>query len=288
VVRRLRRADGAVDGEVRTDSLAGACAAPVLVAGTLVVAMGEGVLFGIDPDTMNVRFRAATEARLVGSLLADGDRVLAITELGEVIALELPAGQLRRVAKLDITPRTGLVRGRDYLAIGTAEGELVALSAADGSVAFRTPKSRHPASGVVALATRFILAADDGTIRAYDATNGDAEWSHQVGAALAAAPLAQDGLLLIAAGDHAVVLDGESGAVRCDAAARDWLAAPPALAGGRLYVCDRSGALDVFDLTSATRIYRHSLGSPARAQPIVLAEGVLIVTETGTVSIVGS
>lgn len=288
VVYRLLRTDGSRDGEYRSKSLAGVCVPPILAGDTLVLAFGEGAIVGLDPERLTERWSSALDSRPIGAPLVEGAAIVCATENGTIVAIDGASGSLRPIASVETTLRAGPVRIGESLAVAGVNGEVIAVSARDGSITFRIGAGAAPPIGLVAVGTTFVVVRDDGSIEAIAAADGTSAWRIEAGASAAAAPALNDGLLVLAVGATARVLDAASGASRGEVSASDWISATPVLSGGRIYVCDRTGALDVFDLATKNRVFRHPLGAPSLAPPIVLPEGVLVVTGAGRVSLIGS
>lgn len=288
VVYRLKRSDGARDGEYRSKSLSGVNTPPILTANTLVLAFGEGVVAGVDPERLVERWNSTLDSRVVGDPLVEGDRILAATERGTLVTIDVKSGDVRALGNAEAELRAGPARIGNSLAVAAKSGELIVFAERDGAILFRTPRSATPLIGVLAVTDLFVAADDAGRLFAYDATDGALRWSLETGSAAAAAPALKDGLLVIAAGQVVRVLDAATGESRGEVSTRDWISATPVLAGGRIYVCDRAGSLDAFDLSTRARLFRHALGSTAVAPPIVLPEGILVVTVGGMVSLIGS
>lgn len=288
VVYRLLRSDGARDGEYRSKSLAGISVPPIVAGGVVVLAFGEGFVVGLDVERFEERWSATLDSRLVGAPIVDGTILSCATERGAIVTIDAATGDVRTIGSVETMIRVGPARIGDSLAVAAVNGETIAVSSRDGAIVFRTPAGAAPPTGIVAVGNAFVVVRDDGVIEAHSASSGESIWRIESGAASAAAPALHDGLLVLAVGANARVLDAASGASRGDVAVSDWISATPALSGGRLYICDRKGSLDVFDLTTKNRVFRHPLGAPSLAPPIVLPEGVLVVTGAGQVSLVGS
>ncbi len=288
VLYRLNRNDGTRAGEVHSKSLSGVCAPPMVFGKNVLVPFGEGAVSSIDSETLHENWTSPLDSRIVGLPIQDGNRMLCATEKGGIFAVDPTNGDVRSVAAIDVPLRSGPVVIGNSLAVGSTTGEVIAIDLRDGQSVFRTPKKAQPITGLAAAGSRFVAADDAGVLTTFDSASGDAGWHLDTGAAAAAPPTVSDGLLVFASGKKAIVLDATSGAQRFAAEAKDWISGTPTIAGGRLYIVDRSGALDVFDVNSKLRLFRHTLGAPALAQPLVLPEGVLVVTSSGEVSIVGS
>ena len=68
----------------------------------------------------------------------------------------------------------------------------------------------------------------------------------------------------------------------------EWISAPPALSGGRVYVGDRSGRLHTFDVQTGAPLFRHRFSGKIAAAPLLLPEGVLVVTDKGEIALLGT
>lgn len=288
VLYRLDRRTGGRAGEFRTDSLFGVCAPPLLVGDAVLVPLGEGKVVSIGAETLKQNFVANVGSKIVGAPVLRNGKLMCATERGALAEVDVTSGDVRTIAALEVQLTCGPVFAGDLAAVGDLAGELIILDVRDGSIAARTPKSTQPIVGIASHGSRFVIANDAGVISCHEAADGASAWSFEAGAASGTAPLVKDGLVLFAAGKHVLVIDATTGDRRFDAEAPDWVASTPTISAGRVYACDRSGGLNVFDATTAAKLFRHPLTASTSAVPQVLPEGILIATSDGTITIVGS
>lgn len=288
-LRRVDLAGGASTGTYKTGSGSGIAAPPLVTAHHVVIATGEGELIGLDADSLDRRWTAPLHAELAGPPIAPGggDAALAATSDGGLFEIDCGSGTVHEIAKLGTQLRCGPARIGDTLAVGTVDGEVIAIDRKDGHEVFRTAKGPQPIVGVCAAEPLFVAVSDGGELRGL-AGDGSAKWTRSTEAATAAPPAVENGLVLIAAGKKVLVLDAATGDVRFEIEAADWIAATPALAGGRLYAIDRSSVLQAFDFNTRALLYRHQLGAASVAPPLLLPEGVLVVTVDGGVQLFGA
>ena len=273
--------------ETRTESLHGISFPPIVIDDLVVFTVGEGDVFGVDRATMRPRWSRAIGAAPVGSPTLAGDRVMLVARDGRIIEVNTRDGEPRVIATLDGTPSTGPVVIGSTVAVGTTDGRVVAFTRPDGSRVFSTPQRSQPVSGLTA-DRRFIAADDSGRVFALDASSGAEVWSVESGASLAAPPRADDGLVVVSVGRSTLVLDTDDGAERMRVDARDWVASTPVLSGGRLYVGDRTGTLRVFDFQTQELLFEHRVDSALRASPLILRQGVVLISESGRITLIGT
>ncbi len=268
-----------------TGSLSGIAAPPLEHGALLLLALGEGEVRAVERATLALRWHRPHEGALAGPPLLAGARLLVATVDGRILEIDAATGEERLVAGVTGPLRSGPALLGSAVAAGATNGSIIAVSQDDGRLLFATPERPHPIVGL-AVAAGLIVAADDGgTLLALDPGDGGVRWQRETGQAAAAPPAACGEQIVFAAGRTAFVLDGKSGAVSLAAEVGAWIAGTPALAGGRLYVCDHAGLLSVFDLGDGELLYRHQLDGRVRAAPLVLEQGLLLITERGTVTL---
>ncbi len=279
--------DGRKRVEQPTGSLAGIAAPPVAVAGNVVLSLGEGELRAYAMNGLNERWRCPVGQALVGPPVVDGGDIFVATSGGDVVRVNASSGTKSNVARVSTSVRSGPIVWNDLVAVGKSDGSVVAIDRASGAVRFQTKARAQPVIGMAASRLGVLFADDGGSLVALD-TAGEERWWFAAGEPAAAPPIAFDGLVVFAAGKTAYVIDERDGTVRMRAEVDSWIGAAPALAGGRLYIGDRQGRLTVFDVTTGDLLFQHVLGGELRASPIILPEGVLIVSDDGIVAMIGA
>lgn len=285
---RIDGKSGTITATRKTGSLAGA-AEPLLMLGSdVVVPLGEGVLAAFHADSLEPRWKADLDSPFAGAPMVDGDRILVALTDGRIVEVRGSDGNARTIASLGQTLRAGPAAFKDVVAVGTTGGQVIAVRKADGSEIYATPKSPTPVVGLVGVEARFLAVHDDGSIHALDAVTGAPGLEQKALGSVAARPVAQDGYLLLAIGSKLIVLDASSGEQRLSADCGEWISAPPALSGGRIYVGDRSGRMHTFDVQTGAPLFRHKFAGKIAAAPLLLPEGVLVVTDKGELALLGT
>ncbi|MFH0945246.1 MAG: PQQ-binding-like beta-propeller repeat protein, partial [Planctomycetota bacterium] len=288
VLYRLDLRSGAILDRQSTGSLSGISAPPLLMDDVIVVALGEGELQAVDAESLLPRWSRPLRAALAGAPVAFGKRVVAATCTGQIFEIDAASGAERMLVDLEKTIRCGPVILGKTIAVGLTNGSVVAVSSADGNTRFVTEARPQPTVGLT-YAGDLLLAADDGgTLRAFNASSGSLVWKRETGHSTSAPPVAHNGLVVFATGKEAFILDAADGKIRARVGATAWVAGTPALAGGRLYVGDLAGVLSVFDVTSGSLLFRHRMEGVLRASPLILPEGVLIISDVGVVTLIGA
>ncbi|MBI4878990.1 MAG: PQQ-binding-like beta-propeller repeat protein, partial [Planctomycetes bacterium] len=285
VLYRLDLQSGARLDAHATGSLSGIAAPPLAHAGLVLLALGEGEVRAVERDTLAVRWCRPHGATLAGPPVLAGGRLLVATVDGRIFDMDAATGEERLVAGVAGPLRFAPAILGKTVAAGATNGSVIAVCQDDGRPLFATPERAHPIIGLAAAAGLIVAADDGGTLLGLDPGSGGVLWERETGQAAAAPPAACGELIVFAAGRTAFVLDARSGAVRLAAEVGAWIAGTPALAGGRLYVGDHAGTLSVFDLADGALLYRHQMGSRIRATPLVLQEGVLLISERGAVAL---
>ncbi len=287
VLYRLDRKTGTRTGQVQLDSIGGAATAPIVVGDMVVLLLAEGAVAGVSRQPFAKRFAVPLGALPAGgAVVIDGSLWVATVD-GKLHQLDVRTGQDRVVATLDGVPSCAPAIIGSIIAVGDTQGRVTGFAREDGAPKFQTKVHGQPVIGVVATDGLFIAADDGGRVFAIDAS-GAARWEQRVDSAVAAPPTAGDGLVVVAAGKTAYVFDAHDGEQRVAATAPDWITAPPVLTGGRLYAADHAGGLNAFDGSSGQPQFRHHLKGLMKTAPLVLPEGVLLVTDQGQVTLVGA
>ncbi len=285
---RIDGKTGTITASCKTGSLAGA-AEPLLLQGSdVIVPLGEGVLAAYHAETLEPHWKATLDSPFAGAPLLDGDRILVALTDGRIVEVRSSDGNTRTIASLGQTLRAGPATYKDVIAVGTTGGQVIAVKKTDGSEVYATPKSPTPVVGLVGVEARFLAVNDDGSIRALDAVTGAPGLEQKGLGSVAARPVAQEGYLLLAIGSKLIVIDATSGEQRLSADCGEWISAPPALSGGRVYVGDRSGRLHTFDVQTGAPLFRHRFSGKIAAAPLLLPEGVLVVTDKGEIALLGT
>lgn len=285
---RLDVRSGAEVDRHATGSLSGIATPPLVVGDRIILTLGEGQIRAVDSQSLQLRWNVDLSASLAGPPQVDQGMLYTATTTGQIHEISVSTGRERLITELAGTVRAGPVIKDRSLAVGLTSGAVIAISRDDGALLFQTAEDTQPVVGITVADRAFVVATDGGELRALDMTDGHPLWNLKTGLSTSAPPVAADGLLIFSAGKMTFVLDADTGELRTEAQATDWVAGSPALAGGRLYIGDRDGVLSVFDVNTGALLFRHRLEGVIRASPLVLPEGVLVISDVGVVTLIGA
>ena len=211
------------------------------------------------------------------ALAASGPRLLFADRWGLAGALSLETGQPLWSLRLRGRGSCRLAALDDLVLVHGGDGVLHALDAGTGHERWRLRTGLRPHSDPV-LRNGKLLVAAAGRLLAVDPSTGRRLASHPV-----------EGIRLLAAGPRAVFVAG-GGSVRAfDGDLRPlwtrWLgtalAAPPVLAGGRLWCAGTNGFLYAFDPRQGEPRGSVDLGGRPTGPPVAAAAGVVVATGEG-------
>jgi eukaryotic-like serine/threonine-protein kinase len=130
------------------------------------------------------------------------------------------------------------------------------------------------------------VASLDHTLYAVDPVSQRMVWQRDLeGSAPGSATISSDGSTLYVGsfGSKVFALDAASGAIQWTAAARDWVWGSPAQSGDTVFAADLSGRVYSLDSANGDNAWPSLLPDGAIiASPVVLADGVLVATESGS------
>lgn len=228
------------------------------IGGTLYFAGWEGEIYAVDANTGRLTWTTLDRLDMTGSIVAglasDGERLFAATTEGRVYAFNLEDGAIAAGWDEDglILPKaiwaTPIVRG-DTLIVATMNGEVHAVSTADGSATWPEP---------------------------FKASTG----------AIPEIALLDDSLLFVPTVGKAVyLLDPETGkeahpSIRTD----DWVWTRPALDGETVYFGDFAGTLLAIDITTGEEEWHASTGHKIKAAPAIVGDVVVVADRGSAVS----
>lgn len=124
--------------------------------------------------------KGAKVLRLGLGLAVDGDRVFAAGDKGEVIAYNLNNGHEAWRSKLKKTPFSGgPAAGNGLVVVGTSEGEVVALSSADGKPRWRVRLNGEILAPAAISDRAVAVRTVDGKLRALSPADGHELWTQE-------------------------------------------------------------------------------------------------------------
>ncbi|MFW3615005.1 outer membrane protein assembly factor BamB [Billgrantia antri] len=108
----------------------------------------------------------------------DGGVIYAADERGRVMAVEAQSGERRWQIDLEVGVSSGLTAVAGQVYLGTRNGEVLALSQADGDVSWRTRVSSEVLAPPQPNQQLLIVQSVDGTVTALDRLSGRERWVH--------------------------------------------------------------------------------------------------------------
>lgn len=160
------------------------------------------------------------------------------------------------------------------IVIGSGDGNVYALSVADGARAWTFPTGERVWAAPLILSDTVYIASLDHTLYALDLQTGAERWRFEAGGALVSAPAAQDDTLYIGAFDNAIyALDAQTGQERWRFSGQNWFWGTPVISGTVLYAADVSGNVYAVDTTTQQAIWQVNVGEPVRLGPALSADG---------------
>ncbi|MBS0193106.1 MAG: outer membrane protein assembly factor BamB [Proteobacteria bacterium] len=273
---------------------------PGVGGGTVVTGSINGDVLAYDAGTGAERWHANVTSEIVSTPLVAGDVVVVRSGDGKVAAFNLADGQRRwgyerQVPSLSLRGNSSPVLGGNGLVyVGFADGDLVALRAADGSKVWEQtvaqPEGRSDIDrmadidgSVVAEAGGVFAASYKGKVAAFAAETGAPQWTH---ALISYGGLVRGGNSLYVSDSSGTVwgLDGSTGAGlwKQEALAWRWLSTP-AVQDGYVVVGDLQGYLHWLKPDTGAIVARARIGGnkdAIRGTPQVSADGVLVAETT--------
>ncbi|WP_028357983.1 outer membrane protein assembly factor BamB [Brackiella oedipodis] len=104
--------------------------------------------------------------------------IYAATPSGDVTKLDLSSGKIIWHTKLEQTLAAGVGTDGNIATVTTRDGQLIALNAADGKELWHTKVSTITSTPPVVGQGKVVVRADDYRVQAFDAQNGELQWSY--------------------------------------------------------------------------------------------------------------
>ncbi|MEM8930380.1 MAG: PQQ-binding-like beta-propeller repeat protein [Acidobacteriota bacterium] len=228
----------------------------------------DGVLRIVDLATGRVRAEQRLDGRLRGRPASVDGHVIATSDDGSVHALDATTGALLWSRSIDASvPAIGVDTAGLVVTIDTS-GRAIGLAATDGARRWRGPVGSARAAAT-SVGQRILIVTTDGVVHGLD-TAGEIVWRAEIGAETA--PVAADGMVAAVCKGCLVALDANDGTERWRARVGEFVGAPPASVGGRLWVATGDGWLIAFDTGSGAELWRRRLDGPVRGSPAPASE----------------
>ena len=237
----LTTRDGAVlaialdTGAVQWRAEAAATFTPAVGGGLVFVTTAGGVR-ALAASTGRVVWEKALPGRIAAPPYWDTGWLVLSFEGGDLAAFRAADGALIWRVPLGAVAHVPPVPGLDNLYLGLADGRVVALALADGRLVW-TQTFDGPASGLTALDEQVLVGTVRGAVASLHLTTGEARWRFRTGAAVVAAPVADDARIYVVAYDHLLrALDRRRGHLKWRRALPHRPAGGPVVTGGTVLV----------------------------------------------------
>ena len=262
---------------------------PLLIGGRIVIpsdADPKGHLYSFDVASGDLLWKLPFKHGIASSPLLVGDRVIAVSSEGEVIAVEpktgevvwneAPAGTLKATA---FVPSPAYAAKRIF--IGDNTNKLFALDAATGATLWRNTLPARTSTALVVAADMLVLGTEDGYINWIALDSGDVkkrirlEDGRPYGTPILAAPLLF--VLAASAQGNLLALDAQSGAVQWkQQTPKEWTTYRPLVTGSTVIVGSEDKDLCAFDRANGDVRWCRSVGQIPRGLGIS-SDGILYV-----------
>lgn len=217
--------------------------------------------------------------------VVDDDHVYAVSYDGFAIALDQETGRPDWPAIVELKTNvvaTPLLLG-DALYIPTGDGELVVLSAADGTetARFLEPNGRIWAAPVADGGTIYVGELDARQLTAVDALSGELDWQQDAGGGLSSDLALVGDFVLTGSLDRSLrAFDQTSpGAQRWEYDTNGWITSAPLISGSVVYSATLRGEVFALDVDTGAEDWLYTEDDlEFRAKPI-LVDGVLVVAD---------
>lgn len=283
---------------------------PVVAGDLVLVASTDGSLYGLEIDSGREAWRYDAGASIASTPVVAGNSAYLVDRANQIHAVDLVSGRAtwKRETGSDLPLVWGL-EGWDYvtaspvvvgdtLYVGSGDGAVYALRAADGELLWRRQTAGRIRATPTIDGSVLYVGDGDGVFHALDAASGESLWSFETdGHGLESAPAGfdrrsiyspaavHDGNVYFGGRDAQVyALDAATGAPRwqTDDGTSGWVMAAPVVDQGRLVVTRSSSTrVRALDLASGQEVWSAQTGAPNFAPVVSMAHGMLAVTGSG-------
>lgn len=221
-----------------------------------------------------------------GSIILENSLIVSSGE-GWVQALQIDNGARRWQTNLErrcVAPPTA---ANELIYQPADDGEIVALTADSGSIAFRMTLDGPIASAVAV--DHLVFAADiNGGIYAFDPTDGNPVWRAEAGGPVWCAPAIAGGTVIIGqSAGRVLAFDAATGAERWRFDCHTVVRAAPIVVGRFVVVGTLAGSLFVLDLKTGEQLDRTELSGAIATSPVSDGRRVVVATEKGYITCFG-
>lgn len=262
-----------------------------LVVGNLVIAADEGgTIHALARADGTSVWSVRTDGSVTGSPAIVDDRIIGATQSGSVYALEVATGKVawRSPVGGPMSRSVTIAGGTIYVGVG---GELVAVSANDGSIFWRVTLATDGGVGTPTVAGGVVFAALglDGADEAahavgtFDALTGKPGWRYvsPTQAQIYTPAVAGDRAYVVGHDGLVVAIDATTGAVAWSIERPSEIHALAAVVGNVVYIVGNGGPVEAIDATNGAPLWSVPIEGNPYAPTVV--DGYLVVgTSVGT------
>lgn len=232
--------------------------------------------------------RTVKAGEFVTDVMVSDGGVYAACDNSKVAKFDLSGRLLweRRLENFEISSKLGAAGGAVLAA--SDEGEVVALSGADGSFLWKFTAGDKVCGGFAEHGGLVVFAAFDGGIYALSASNGRKAFSVKTSDAVNGGCALAGGRAVFGncAGD-VVCVDLDAGKAAWEAKFGSHIPASPVACGGYAAVSDYSGDVAAYSFSSGEKLWEASLGASPRTQPAAFMDMLAFVDSGGTLRLAG-
>jgi eukaryotic-like serine/threonine-protein kinase len=256
----------------------------------------RSTLVAVDTSTRRELWRRLLPDVSIGGPTVDGSTVLVGTDDGSVTAVALTTGDQEWTVDLGDSVNTPIAAagGTAYAAVISDSREapsLVALQEGDGTDVWRVPLGPPGSSiGAPAVAGGTVYATvGDGSVRALEATTGQASWAAKLNTVSAGGSpaVSSDAIVVSDVRGQVYRLAPATGDRVWDFAMNVPVYGAVVIAGSSVVVGDSSGAVSAIDLQTGERVWRQDLGEGLVLALAAAPETVLVARTGASAGLVG-
>jgi outer membrane protein assembly factor BamB len=168
--------------------------------------------------------------------------------------------------------------------VGSADGSVYALSAADGSEQWTYGTGDGVGSSPAVDDGTVYVGSLDGSVYALSAANGEERWNYRTGGGVVSSPTVVDGTVYVGSHDGAVyALSAADGRERWSYGTDGEIWSSPAVADGTVYIGSRDGSLHAVSATDGSEQWTHGTGDWVESPPAVVDGTVYVGSLDGSV-----
>ena len=211
-------------------------------------------------------------------VLANGV-LYALSDLGNLFALDPGTGVVRWTASLGGRPGSTPAVADGTLYVGSADGRLYAVDAASGAVRWTSKTGGATISSPAVAQGTVYLGSADGKLSAFDALTGATRWTATLGGGwISSSPAVANGVVYVGSpAGELYALSAANGAVLWTAPVEGGIVrSSPAVVNGVVYVGSEGGSLYAFKAANGAPRWVAALGWAVRSSPSV-ANGRVVV-----------